>query len=713
MAPEPVAEMKQSTKHETYSRKNTGDVLKASLAMAAAMASTPAIAQSVDFSNFADSFYQKTSFDSAVWTVGGSGSSVTEDANSTPTFFYDTGFNSTLNKRISGKIDVPLGTTVSPDDDIFGIAVGFDNSTGFTGGSDTSDFLLVNWKGLTQGFDFQDDAEAPAPFHDVTGSTEALEGLRVQRVTGTPTADELWGAVDLTGAGLPPGTAEELQRGATTGSVGYGPKSTAHDFAIDYTPSNIKVWIDGTLQIDVDAPVGNEFTDGGLALYESGMGSLVTYSDFSIDDIPATTPTPAATQTIQALVTADNVVTGLTPGVSVVASQNANTGDFDLTSDVVSFTRGFGILIPTVIGNRTGSDVVTAENYSGFNDRIQGAATAPSPAGGEANTDFGVVFFPHAANNGTIGGFYVPGGATPEAIVPRGVTATLERGASLDTNDQDGVFKLTLGGASPSQGLLFTVGSSNEDNVANSTAQSDGSWIIGVRDNGSTQFGGPETFEDDDFSFVYIPMDMPNLVAGEVTDGAGATVGMSAGNFTLTREGVGTYRLSVDGVSAAENVLLLEATASNAVDVLGLGPDTINTVDLPLNHYATYEVDNDDYLIQLIELGTVNAVVDGTFNFAVIAEGGSVLPGDTDGDGDVDDADLGVAFANYTGPLATGVGTKTTAEGDTDGDGDVDDADLGNAFSAYTGPLTAAVPEPTSLALVGLGGLTLARRRRD
>ncbi|MFN3168248.1 MAG: hypothetical protein ACE37H_14395 [Phycisphaeraceae bacterium] len=90
----------------------------------------------------------------------------------------------------------------------------------------------------------------------------------------------------------------------------------------------------------------------------------------------------------------------------------------------------------------------------------------------------------------------------------------------------------------------------------------------------------------------------------------------------------------------------------------------------------------------------------------------SPLAGDTDGDGDIDDTDLGTAFANYTGPLDEGVGGKAAAQGDADGDGDIDDTDLGTAFSGYTGPLSPTnVPEPAALVFMCFGGLCLLRRR--
>ncbi|MFN3168765.1 MAG: PEP-CTERM sorting domain-containing protein [Phycisphaeraceae bacterium] len=100
----------------------------------------------------------------------------------------------------------------------------------------------------------------------------------------------------------------------------------------------------------------------------------------------------------------------------------------------------------------------------------------------------------------------------------------------------------------------------------------------------------------------------------------------------------------------------------------------------------------------------------GFDNLSINGTIGGGLPGDTDGDGDIDDTDLGTAFSNYTGPNGSG---KTAEQGDTDSDGDVDDSDLGTLFSAYTGPLgPAAVPEPASLTLIAIAAFALARRRR-
>ncbi len=60
-----------------------------------------------------------------------------------------------------------------------------------------------------------------------------------------------------------------------------------------------------------------------------------------------------------------------------------------------------------------------------------------------------------------------------------------------------------------------------------------------------------------------------------------------------------------------------------------------------------------------------------------------LVRGDLDNDGDVDDADFGLAFAAFTGP---GGGPSVNPAADLDGDGDVDDADFGLMFAEFTGP---------------------------
>ena len=86
------------------------------------------------------------------------------------------------------------------------------------------------------------------------------------------------------------------------------------------------------------------------------------------------------------------------------------------------------------------------------------------------------------------------------------------------------------------------------------------------------------------------------------------------------------------------------------------------------------------------------------------------LPGDFDGDGDVDGADFGIWQSEY--PISSGPPYAS----DADGDGDVDGVDFGIWQANYPtnlgGSAMAITPEPATLALMVIGALALLSRRR-
>lgn len=219
--------------------------------------SASAAADPVDMRTWnAESYPSVNGFPDGNWEVAGDGSSVTQQNNGQPTFFYSD-FDA-QGSSFTGSITP--GTNW--DDDFIGFALGFQpgNSSNMA-----ADYLLIDWKQGTQGFDFGSPSDS--------GGGSASAGLAVSRVTGIPDADEFWQHANLdgtpTGSGL-----EELARGATLGSTGWVDGVT-YEFTFDFGPNDLEVWVDGVLQFDLTG----DFDDGRFAFYNFSQQS-VTYAGF-------------------------------------------------------------------------------------------------------------------------------------------------------------------------------------------------------------------------------------------------------------------------------------------------------------------------------------------------------------------------------------------------------------------------------------------------
>ncbi|HEX6960376.1 MAG TPA: hypothetical protein VF175_00805 [Lacipirellula sp.] len=222
-------------------------------------------AQAVDLTTFSSEAYPPAaSFGAPVWNVTPTSASLNSNADATVLYSPD----SALNKRILATL------TPGSDDDVVGFVLGFEPGDAQIFSS--ADYLLIDWKGATQnGFNFSD--SDPFNFHhDQTAGGDMSVGLALNRVTGSPTADEFWQHADL--PENPSGGVAELARGATLGSAAYNRAGGSHLFDITYTSTNITVRVDGVEQLNVNG----SFPDGRFGLYSAWQGPTATFSDVEI-----------------------------------------------------------------------------------------------------------------------------------------------------------------------------------------------------------------------------------------------------------------------------------------------------------------------------------------------------------------------------------------------------------------------------------------------
>ncbi|NNJ64990.1 MAG: hypothetical protein HKP16_05455, partial [Xanthomonadales bacterium] len=242
------------------------------LAIAAGMCAlltSGAQAAAVDLGLWNDESYPAVSgFGAGIWTVSGDGLSVNQSVNGQPTLFVSDFDVAGL--AIEGMVIV----NTAGDDDFIGFALGFEPGDADPG-SGAADYLLVDWKQGTQGFNFGPPS--------CTGGSVALEGLAVSRVTGIPTADEFWGHFDEDNATCSPlgHGLVELQRGATLGATGWA-DNTSYMFRFEFTTTSLKVFVDGVEELNI----AGAFNDGRLAFYNFSQ-SNVTYSAFITEPLLA------------------------------------------------------------------------------------------------------------------------------------------------------------------------------------------------------------------------------------------------------------------------------------------------------------------------------------------------------------------------------------------------------------------------------------------
>ena len=207
-------------------------------------------------------------------------------------------------------------------------------------------------------------------------------------------------------------------------------------------------------------------------------------------------------------------------------------------------------------GNIGGDRTATVSIHRKVDARDQFVAVHGAPSGSEMNLDIAAVFFPF--DKGFVGGHTLNGGVNNAPMTEIVASNDIRLNADfVDLQGIDGVYTLNLdrSGYDADDGVLLVNGADNEDNFALSRPEPDGTFRIYCKDNGNNAAG----FENDPVAFVFLPFDLPGLVAGQIAENSGAapTILKSTGGFRVSPFGEGGVLVRIDGVTDGTSGALL------------------------------------------------------------------------------------------------------------------------------------------------------------
>lgn len=242
----------------------------------------------------------------------------------------------------------------------------------------------------------------------------------------------------------------------------------------------------------------------------------------------------------------------------------SNRGDYTIqvgaesTNDVST-----GVLMASVAENGRDNGEDSGINYctAGISYNRTGATAgsyfvnaAAAPDGGEYNINLAVAFFPYT---NWIGGYARNSAGT--ASGPNDLftgSPGLALGTQfIDNGDGTSTVDLTsLGIDSRTDGVLLVSGGNNDDDYALSGANTNGTWTIYSKDNGTNG----AAFEQDPVAFVFIPKTNMAVISGEFQgDGTILMYSGTTPRFSVTNTGTGTWQLTIPGYTPKNGVLVI------------------------------------------------------------------------------------------------------------------------------------------------------------